>query len=225
MKLMYKIKKLFKNAFNVIKEYGFKDYGEKMFNIVVCCLVALNVLFGVKDVVFPYLNKANKLYIEGKDKSKKSDNEIDKNQEIYPSTDKFEKILSKSKLITWKEASNIIKNNEGFYLHDVESKGIYINMKKLSQQNTYKVAPHGKYEFKILNSILNDKKVIERRGAIIEYNKSYYIASYEVNKQNGDINIYFIDSKKEDNTVYGLHQNEIYKVLKEKDELTRKISI
>ena len=37
-------------------------------------------------------------------------------------------------------------------------------MKKLSQQNTYKVAPHGKYEFKILNSILNDKKVIERRG-------------------------------------------------------------
>ena len=225
MEIMEEIKKLFKKAFNIIQKHGFKDYGEKMFNIVVYCLVTLSVFLGVKDVVFPYLNKANKLYIEGKDKSKKSDNEIDKNQEIYPSTDKFEKILSKSKLITWKEANNIIKNNEGFYLHDVESKGIYINMKKLSQQNTYKVAPHGKYEFKILNSILNDKKVIERRGAIIEYNKSYYIASYEVNKQNGDINIYFIDSKKEDNTIYGLHQNEIYKVLKEKDELTRKISI
>ena len=77
----------------------------------------------------------------------------------------------------------------------------------------------------ITETINKDKKVIERRGAIIEYNKSYYIASYEVNKQNGDINIYFIDSKKEDNTIYGLHQNEIYKVLKEKDELIRKISI
>lgn len=218
MKLMYKIKKLFKNAFNVIKEYGFKDYGEKMFNIVVCCLVTLNVFFGVKDAVFPYLNKANKLYIEGKDKVKKLDNEIEK---TYTSTDKFEKILSKSKLITWKEASNIIKNNEGFYLHDVESKGIYINMKKISQNNTYQVAPHGKYEFKILNSILNDKKVIEIRGGIIEHNNAYYIASYEVNKQNGDINIYFIDSKENDNTVYGLHQNEIYKVLKEKDELAK----
>ena len=72
-----------------------------MFNIVVYCLVTLSVFLGVKDVVFPYLNKANRLYIEGKDKSKK-DNEIDKNQEIYPLTDKFEKILSKSKLITWK---------------------------------------------------------------------------------------------------------------------------
>lgn len=218
MKFMYKIKKLFKKAFSVIKKYGFKEYGEKMFNIVVYCLVALNVIFGVKDEVFPYLNKANKLYIEGKYKSKKLDNEIEK---TYISTDKFEKILSKSKLITWKEASNIIKNNEGFYLHDVESKGIYINMKKISQQNTYQVTTHGKYEFKILNSILNDNKVMERRGGIIEHNNSYYIASYEVNKQNGDINIYFIDSKENDNTVYGLHQNEIYKVLKEKDELIK----
>ena len=139
MEIMEKIKKLFKKAFNIIQKHGFKDYGEKMFNIVVYCLVTLSVFLGVKDVVFPYLNKANRLYIEGKDKSKK-DNEIDKNQEIYPLTDKFEKILSKSKLITWKEANNIIKDNEGFYLHDVESKGIYINMKKDSLNDPLKIA-------------------------------------------------------------------------------------
>lgn len=221
MELMYKIKNLFKNAFNTIKEYGFGCYGEKMLNIVICCLVALSVLFGVKDAVSPYLNKANKLYIKEKNESNISNRETRKNQEKYPLRYKFEKILSKSKLITWEEASNIIKNNEGFYLHDVESNGIYINMKKLSQQNTYQAIPHGKYEFKILNSILNDKNTIERRGGIIEYNNSYYIASYEVDKQNCDINIYFIDSKKGENTVDGLHQNEIYKVLKKKEEVEK----
>lgn len=224
MELMYKIKNLFKNAFNTIKEYGFGCYGEKMLNIVICCLVALSVFFGVKDAVSPYLNKANKLYIKEKNESNISNRETRKNQEKYPLRYKFEKILSKSKLITWEEASNIIKNNEGFYLHDVESNGIYINMKKLSQQNTYQAIPHGKYEFKILNSILNDKNTIERRGGIIEYNNSYYIASYEIDKQYGDISIYFIDSKKDKNTVDGLHQNEIYKVLKKKEEV-EKISL
>ena len=71
MEIMEEIKKLFKKAFNIIQKHGFKDYGEKMFNIVVYCLVTLSVFLGVKDVVFPYLNKANRLYIEGKDKSKK----------------------------------------------------------------------------------------------------------------------------------------------------------
>ena len=35
------------------------------------------------------------------------------------------------------DASNIIKDNEFFYLYDVETKGICISMKKISQQNLY----------------------------------------------------------------------------------------
>lgn len=224
MELMYKIKNLFKNAFDTIQEYGFGRYGEKMFNIVICCLVTLGVIFGIREAVFPYLDKANKSYIEEKNKSNTSNNQSGQNKKIFSIGENFEKILSKAKLITWEDASNIIKNNEGFYLHDVESNGIYINMKKVSQDNTYRAIPHGKYEFKILNSILNDKKTVERRGGIIEYNNNYYIASYEIDKQYGDISIYFMDSKKNKNTVDGLHQDEIYKVLKRKEEV-EKISL
>ncbi len=224
MELMYKIKNLFKNAFDTIQKYGFGHYGEKMFNIVICCLVTLGVIFGIREAVFPYLDKANKSYIEGKNKSNTSNNQEGKNKKIFPVGKNFEKILSRAKAITWEEASNIIKNNEGFYLHDVESNGIYINMKKVSQNNTYHAIPHGKYEFKILNSILNDNKDVKRRGGIIEYNNSYYIASYEIDKQYGDISIYFMDSKKDENSFDILHQDEIYKVLNKKEEV-EKISL
>ena len=91
-------------------------------------------------------------------------------------------------------------------------------MKKISQQNLYNAIPYGKYEFKILNSILKDKVNIKRRGGIIEYNNSYYIASYEIDKY-GVINIHFVDSKTDENIVDGLHQNEIYKVLKKKEAI------
>lgn len=222
---LYKIKQLFKNAISAIKKNGFGYYGEKMLNIAMCCLVALSVLFGTGDAVFPYSDKSDKLILEQKHETNISDSKIRKKQEVYPLKDNFEKILSKAKLITWKDASNIIKNNEGFYLYDVESKGTCINMKKISQNNLYQAMVHGKYEFKILSSILKDKNHIEKRGGIIEYNNSYYIASYEVDKEYGDISIHFIDSKKDENTIDGQHQNEIYKVLKQKEELIGKISL
>ena len=221
MKLMYKIKNLFKTAFNTIQKYGFGYYGEKMFNIVICCLVTLGVIFGIREAVFPYLDKANKLYIEEKNKANASNNKAYKTKKIISIGKGFEDILLKSKAITWKEASNVIKNNEGFYLHDVESNGIYINMKKVSQDSTYRAIPHGKYEFKIINSIFNNNKDIKRRGGIIEYNNSYYIVSYEIDKQYGDVSIYFIDSKKDEDSFDGLHQNEIYKVLKKKEEVEK----
>lgn len=224
MKLMYKIKNLLKTDFNTIQEYGSESYDEKKLNIAICCLVTLGVIFGIREVIFPYLDKANKLSIEEKNKSNTSNDQVGNNKKIFPVGKNLKKILSKAKTITWEEASNIIKNNEGFYLHDVESNGIYVNMKKVSQDNTYHAIPHGKYEFKILNSILNDKKAVERRGGIIEHNNSYYIVSYEVNKQYSDISIYFMDSKKDENDVDRLYQNEIHKVLKKKEKV-EKISL
>lgn len=218
MRFMYKIKKLFKNAYDTINEYGFGNYGRKMLNIAVFCLIVLSVFFGAGDAVFPYLNEENKLYIEEKYNINTSDSEIRKNQEIHPLKDNFKNILKKSKLISWKDASNIIKDNEFFYLYDVETKGICISMKKISQQNLYNAIPYGKYEFKILNSILKDKVHMKRRGGIIEYNNSYYIASYDIDKF-GVINIHFVDSKTDENIVDGLHQNEIYKVLKKKEAI------
>ena len=64
MRFSYKIKKLFKNAYDTINEYGFGNYGRKMLNIAVFCLIVLSVFFGAGDAVFPYLNEENKLYIE-----------------------------------------------------------------------------------------------------------------------------------------------------------------